>query len=195
MKRTIRGQLREGDQTWEGRLGEYAQAAATAINRAKPNWDSLNGAMAKPPANEQERHTRPTERTEPAQASDEEERGSSIPFLHSVPEVNDVVGWRRFPCLPGEWERSGHGGPDQFQICPQTCLALRLAKARSASRGITVGDRTGVSRGRTTGIENRGDGIGPLKLGNPQARTGKDRTNIGEPTCAPPRHSNHRRVP
>lgn len=53
--------------------------------------------------------------------------------LHSVPEVNATVGWRRFPCLPGE-----------------TCLALRPAKAGSASRGDTVGDRAGVSRGRSS---------------------------------------------
>ena len=97
---------------------------------------------------------------------------------HSALEVNGVVGWRRFPCLPGE-----------------TCPALRPAKAGSASRGNTVGDRAGVSRGRMTGIENRGDEIGPFKLGNPPARTGKDRTNIGEPTCAPTRNSNHRSVP
>ena len=99
------------------------------------------------------------------------------PFIQMTPEVNDVVGWRRFPCLPGE-----------------TCLALRPARAGSASRGNTVGDRAGVSRGHTTGIENRGDGIGPFKLGNPQARTRKDRTNIGEPTCAPSRNSNRRVV-
>ncbi len=96
---------------------------------------------------------------------------------HSVLEVNGVVGWRRFPCLPGE-----------------TCPALRPARAGSASRGDTVGDRAGVSRGHTTGIENRGDEIGPFKLGNPPARPGKDRTNIGEPTCAPSRTSNRRRA-
>ena len=82
---------------------------------------------------------------------------------HSALEVNDVVGWRRFPCLPGE-----------------TCPALRPAKAGSASRGNTVGDRAGVSRGHSNRSVNRGDGIGPFKLGNPQARTGKDRTNIGD---------------
>lgn len=98
--------------------------------------------------------------------------------LHSALEVNDVVEWRRFPCLPGE-----------------TCPALRPARAGSASRGDTVGDRAGVSRGHTTGIANRGDEIGPFKLGNPPARTGKDRTNIGEPTGAPSRNSIHRPVP
>ena len=88
-----------------------------------------------------------------------------------------MVGWRRFPCLPGE-----------------TCLALRLAKAGSASRGDAEGDRAGVSRGHITEIENRGAGRCPFKLRNPPARSGKDRTNIGEPTCAPSRNSNHRTV-
>ena len=95
--------------------------------------------------------------------------------LHSALEVNGVAGWRRFPCLPGE-----------------TCPALRPARVGSASRGDTVGDRTGVSRGRNTEIENRGDEIGPHKLGNPPARSGKDRTNIGEPTSAPFRSPNRR---
>ena len=97
--------------------------------------------------------------------------------IHSVLEVNVAVGWRRFPCLPGE-----------------ICLALRPARAGSASRGNTVGDRAEVSRGRITEIENRGAGIRPFKLGNPQARPGKGRTNIGEPTCAPFRNPNRRRA-
>ena len=78
---------------------------------------------------------------------------------HSSPEVNDVVGWRRFPCLPGE-----------------TCLALRPARAGSASRGNAVGDRTGVSRGHTNEIMNRGAGRRPFKLRNSQAQLRKDRT-------------------
>ncbi len=88
-----------------------------------------------------------------------------------------AVGWRRIHCLPGE-----------------ICLALRRAMARSAQRRDAPSDRTEVSRGRSTNIENRGAGIRPFKLGNPPARFGKDRTNIGEPTCAPFRNSNHRRV-
>ena len=63
--------------------------------------------------------------------------------------------------------------------------ALRPARAGSAQRGDAGGDRAEVSRGHSTENENRGAGIGPFKLRNPQARTGKDRTNIGEPTCAP----------
>ena len=92
---------------------------------------------------------------------------------HSAPEVNGVVGWQRFPCLPGE-----------------ICLALRPASAGSAQRGDAPGDRAEVSRGHITEIENRGAGIRPFKLGNPPARSyGKDRTNIGEPTCAPIHHA------
>jgi hypothetical protein len=96
---------------------------------------------------------------------------------HSVSEVNVAVGWQRIHCLPGE-----------------ICLALRRAMARSAQRRDAPSDRAEVSRGRSTNIENRGAGIRPFKLGNPPARFGKDRTNIGEPTCAPFRNSNHRRV-
>ena len=33
-------------------------------------------------------------------------------FPHSVPGVNEAVGWRRFSFLPGEWERSGHSLPN-----------------------------------------------------------------------------------
>jgi len=43
-------------------------------------------------------------------------------------------------------------------------------------------------------IENRGAGIRPFKLGNPPARSGKDRTNIGEPTCAPSRLPTRQRI-
>ena len=97
---------------------------------------------------------------------------------HSVLEVNVAVGWRRFPCLPGE-----------------ICLALHSVSAGSAQRGDAWGDRAEVSRGHITEIENRGAGIRPFKLGNPPARSyGKDRTNIGEPTCAPSRTSNRRRA-
>ena len=99
-------------------------------------------------------------------------------FPHSVLEVNGAVGWRRFSFLPGE-----------------TCLALRRVRTRSAQRGDAWGDRAGVSRGHSTEIENRGAVIRPSKLGNPPARSyGKGRTNIGGPTCAPSRNSNHRRV-
>jgi len=96
---------------------------------------------------------------------------------YSAPEVNGTLGWRRFPCLPGE-------------ICP----ALRPAMAGSAPRGDAGGDRAEVSRGHMTGIGNRGAGRCPFKLRNPRARSGKGRTNIGEPTCAPIRNPNRRRA-
>ena len=97
---------------------------------------------------------------------------------HSVPEVNEAARWRRFSSLPGE-------------ICP----ALRSALvAGSAQRGDAPGDRAEVSRGHSTEIVNRGAGIRSLKLGNPPARSGKDRTNIGEPTCAPSRNFNRRQA-
>jgi hypothetical protein len=88
-----------------------------------------------------------------------------------------AVRQRRFPCLPGE-------------ICP----AGRRARVRSVRRGNASGDRAEVSSGHSTEIENRGAGIRPLKLGNPPARSGKDQTNIGEPTCAPFRSFNRRRA-
>ena len=86
-----------------------------------------------------------------------------------------MVGWRRFPCLPGE-----------------ICLALRRVQTRSAQRGDAWGVRAEVSRGNITAIENRGTEIRPFKLGNPPARSGKNRTNIGEPTCAPSLNPNRR---
>ncbi len=80
--------------------------------------------------------------------------------------------------------------------CRQICLALRRAMARSAWRGNTLGDRAEVSIGHITEIENRGAVIRPFKLGNPPARSyGKDRTNIGEPTCIPSRLPARQRIP
>jgi hypothetical protein len=96
--------------------------------------------------------------------------------LHSALEVNDEVGWRRFPCLPGE-----------------TCPALRPAPAGSARRGNTAGERAGVSRGHTSWINEPECGKHSKVAGG--LNPAKDRTNIGEPTCAPSRNSNHRRVP
>jgi hypothetical protein len=42
------------------------------------------------------------------------------PFV-SAREENGAVVWWRTALLPGEWERIGHGGPDRFKSCPQTC--------------------------------------------------------------------------
>ena len=52
-------------------------------------------------------------------------------------------------------------------------------------RAITWGDldvarQREVSRGHSTVIENRGAGIRPFKLGNPPARSGKDRADKGQ---------------
>ncbi len=96
-------------------------------------------------------------------------------FRHSALEVNGALGWRRFSFLPGE-------------VCP----ALRPAKAGSARRGDTAGDRAEVSRGHSNEDVNRGAGKRPNKRRNPQARPAKGRTNDGEPTCAPTRHSKRR---
>ena len=51
---------------------------------------------------------------------------------HSAPEVNGVVGWRRFPCLPGEWERSGHSLPDRIK--PEQANLPGVAPRESGGR-------------------------------------------------------------
>ena len=96
--------------------------------------------------------------------------------LHSVLEVNEAVGWRRFSSLPGEISTARGRGSD------------------SAERSNALGDGREVSRGHSTGNVNRGAMRRPFKLRNPSARSGKDRTNIGEPTCAPSRNSNRRQA-
>lgn len=97
-------------------------------------------------------------------------------FPHSVPEVNEAVGWRRFSFLPGE-----------------ICLALHSATvAGSAQRGDVLGDRAEVSRGHITREVNRGDGRSPINYETRKRILGKGRTNIGEPTCAPSQNSNRR---
>ena len=52
-------------------------------------------------------------------------------------EVNAVVAQGSITLLPGEWERSGHGGPDYFQTCPQTC---RERSGQESAEAIVVGD-------------------------------------------------------
>ena len=142
-EKTIRGQLREGDRSWEGRLGESRRPMNKNLIRGRRDRLSWH---------------------------------NTAKACHSVPEVNEAVRWRRFSSLPGE-----------------ICLALRsVPVAGSAQRGDAPGDRTEVSRGHSTEIANRGAGIRSFKLGNPPARSGKDRTNIGEPTCAPSRNFNRR---
>ena len=130
-EKTIRGQLREGDRSWEGRLGESHQPMNKNLirgRRDRPSWHN-------------------TAKT-----------------CHSVPEVNEAVGWRRFSFLPGE------------------ISTARDRESGSAVRSNALGDSREVSRGHSTEIENRGAVIRPFKLGNPPARSGKDRTDtMGRP--------------
>ena len=79
-------------------------------------------------------------------------------FPHSVPEVNEAVGWWRFQCLPGE---------------------ISIARGResgSAVRSNALGDDREVSRGHITEEMNRGAGRCPSKQRNSQAYLRKDRT-------------------
>ena len=111
--------------------------------------------MGKPSGDEQKPHTRPTEWNELAQRSE-------IPSFS--PEVNEALGWWRFSSLPGE------------------ISTARDHESGSAVRSNALGDSREVSRGHSTAIENRGAGIRPFKLGNPPARSGKDRTDtMGRP--------------
>ena len=97
-------------------------------------------------------------------------------FLHSVPEVNEALGWWRFSQLPGE-------------------ISTTCGRVSGSAEGSNVfGDGREVSRGHTTCKVNRGAGRCPLKLRNPQARTRKGRTNNGESTRAPLRNSNSRQA-
>ena len=73
---------------------------------------------------------------------------------------------------------------------PAGCRQISTARGResgSAVRSHALGDGREVSRGHSTAIENRGAGIRPFKLGNPPARSGKDRTDTmgrpGHPSC------------
>ena len=76
----------------------------------------------------------------------------------SAVEVNAAVVWWRTVPLPGE------------------ISAARGRESGSAVRSDALGDGREVSRGHITRDVNRGAGIRPLKLGNPQARSGKGRT-------------------
>ena len=69
MKRTTRGQLREGDRPWGGRLWESHQPMNKNLIRGRRDGTSWH---------------------------------NTAKFPHSVPEVNEAVGWRRFQFLSGE---------------------------------------------------------------------------------------------
>ena len=88
--------------------------------------------------------------------------------LHSVLEVNEAVGWRRFSFLPGE------------------ISTARDRESGSAVRSNALGDGREVSRGHSTSDVNRGAIMRPFKLRNPSARSGKDRTDtMGRPGHPP----------
>ena len=111
--KTTRGQLRKGDQPWEGRLWESRRPTNRNLIRGRQDRVSWHNT-AKP--------------------------------CHSVPEVNEAVGWRRFSSLPGEISTARDRG------------------SGSAVRSNALGFSLEVSRGHSTAIGNRGAGIRPFKL-------------------------------
>ena len=88
----------------------------------------------------------------------------------SAVEVNAAVVRWRTASLPGE------------------ISTARGRESGSAVRSNALGDGREVSRGHSTRAVNRGAGIRPFKLGNPQARPGKGRTDtMGRPGHPPAR--------
>jgi len=89
-------------------------------------------------------------------------------FPHSVPEVNEAVGWRRFQGLPGE---------------------ISIARGResgSAVRSNALGDDREVSRGHSTTFVNRGDERCPINYDTRKREHGKGRTDtMGRPGHPP----------
>jgi|GEM_PF-2065970 len=79
-------------------------------------------------------------------------------FPHSVPEVNEAVGWRRFSSLPGE------------------ISTARDRESGSAVRRNALGDGREVSRGHNTKFVNRGDERCPINYDTRKREHGKDRT-------------------
>ena len=169
MKRTTRSQLRKGDRPWGGAEAKRRQPASEAMQATL--WESRQAMNKK------------SIRGRQGGAS----WHNTAKSRHSALEVNGTLGRRRFSPLPGEPEHRGDG---RRQICP----ALRPAKAGSVRRGNTSDDRAEVSRGHRSGDVNRGAGKRPIKRRNPQARSAKGRTNIGEPTRAPSQHPNRRQA-
>lgn len=79
MKRTTRGQLREGDRSWEGRLWEIRQAMNKKSIRGRRggmNWHPPTPRLRRP--------------------------SNTAKSLHLAPEVNGTLGWWRIKQLPGE---------------------------------------------------------------------------------------------
>jgi hypothetical protein len=91
-------------------------------------------------------------------------------FPHSVPEVNEAVGWRRFSFLPGE------------------ISTARDRESGSAVRSNALGDGREVSRGHSTTFVNRGDERCPINYDTRKREHGKDRTEtMGRPGLPPVR--------
>lgn len=94
--------------------------------------------------------------------------------LHSVVEVNAVVGWRRFPCLPGEVSTTSD------------------RENGSVSGSNARDDDREISRGHSSDQRAGGWKMPVINNDTGSLDDAKDRTNIGEPTCAPTRNSNRR---
>ena len=89
-------------------------------------------------------------------------------FLHSVLEVNEAVGWRRFSFLPGE------------------ISTARNRESGSAVRRNALGDGREVSRGHSTTFVNRGDERCPINCDTRKREHGKGRTDtMGRPGHPP----------
>ena len=87
-------------------------------------------------------------------------------FLHSIPEVNEALGCRRFPFLSGETSPACGG------------VLRSSAVVSNGSR-----DWRGVSRGHSNRGNEPGVGRYPFKLRNRRSHPTKDRTNNGTPIC------------
>ena len=80
-------------------------------------------------------------------------------FLHSVPEVNEAVEWRRFSFLPGE------------------ISTARDRESGSAVRRNALGDGREVSRGHSATVANRGAERCPINCETRKRDEGKGRTD------------------
>ena len=114
----------KGDLSGEGRLGECpkGRASGKSIN-AKP--DRMDGA-----GRSQNRELMDKNRIEGRHGAS---RGHNTPKTSGMPvEVNSAaVRWSNVQ-LPGEWKRSGHGGPDC--LSNSALKSLRRKTARSQQR-------------------------------------------------------------
>ena len=130
-------------------------------------------AMRKPRSDEQEPHTRPAWLGHTGGAS----WHNTAKPTGLVMAVNGAVVRERTAFLPGE-------------------ISVLCGRESGSAIGSNAGGRgREVSRGHSTEKMNRGAERCPIKQRNSQAQLRKDQTNIGEPTGAPFRNSNHRTVP